>query len=411
MTGAWRALPVALMVIIALCLAPCVWAQWIPHGAPACTTAGWQGRVSIASDGAGGAVLAWSDSREGDFHVYAQRFDAAGNAWWKKNGVPVCTQYGKREYPAVAGDSDGGAFVAWRDQRSGESDVYVQRIGPLGDAVWTEDGLLVCGEAGEQSSIAVAVDGSGGAIIVWEDGRSGNNADIYAQRVSASGEVVWSEGGKQVCLALGDQSTPVILSTGSGGAIIAWTDSRNGQKDIYVQKLGADGSSEWAADGEAVCVSDWDQQYPRITSDESDGAIVVWEDARNADNDIYAQRFGEDGAPLWDEGGIPVCFAEGDQDYPELVSDTAGGAIVVWEDGRAGKNIYAQRLGSEGTRLWGDDGLALCDIEGYQGMPKKDMYRRLGRGDSHLGRLQGRSRLELRHLRAADDRRRCNCMG
>jgi hypothetical protein len=35
-------------------------------------------------------------------------------------------------------------------------------------------------------------DGSGGAVIAWQDTRNGNN-DIYAQRVSASGSGVWEE--------------------------------------------------------------------------------------------------------------------------------------------------------------------------------------------------------------------------
>ncbi len=53
---------------------------------------------------------------------------------------------------------------------------------------WTADGVPLCVEVGNQEILAIASDGAGGAIVAWQDGRSGNN-DIYAQRVTHSGEV------------------------------------------------------------------------------------------------------------------------------------------------------------------------------------------------------------------------------
>jgi len=82
-------------------------------------------------------------------------------------------------------------------------------------------------------------DGMGGAIITWEDARSGIFADIYAQRINASGVVQWTTNGVPISTAPGDQWTPMITSDSAGGAIIRWLDLRSGERDIYAQRINA----------------------------------------------------------------------------------------------------------------------------------------------------------------------------
>ncbi|WDT80849.1 MAG: hypothetical protein MPW14_03440 [Candidatus Manganitrophus sp.] len=86
----------------------------------------------------------------------------------------------------------------------------------------------------------------GGAIVTWTDRRSGTN-DLYAQRVNSGGTVQWTANGVAVSTAAGDQSSgtatspPQILPNGFGGAIIAWQDHRSGNWDIYAQGISAGG--------------------------------------------------------------------------------------------------------------------------------------------------------------------------
>jgi len=49
--------------------------------------------VTIVSDGAGGAIVTWSDFRGGDpkAHIYAQRMNATGTPQWAADGVALCT--------------------------------------------------------------------------------------------------------------------------------------------------------------------------------------------------------------------------------------------------------------------------------------------------------------------------------
>jgi hypothetical protein len=47
--------------------------------------------------------------------------------------------------------------------------------------------FVVSAAASEQSAAAIVSDGAGGAIVAWQDYRGGMGADIYAQRILATG--------------------------------------------------------------------------------------------------------------------------------------------------------------------------------------------------------------------------------
>jgi hypothetical protein len=153
----------------------------------------------------------------------------------------------------------------------------------------------ICTESHDQQEPQITSDGSDGAIIAWQDNRSGN-WDIYAQRVHASGTPQWTDCGVGICMASNSQEYPQITSDGSGGAIIAWKDYRNNTDyDIYAQRVDALGDTKWTADGVGICTASDSQEYPQITSDGSGGAIIAWRDNRNGNYDIYAQKIYQDG--------------------------------------------------------------------------------------------------------------------
>jgi hypothetical protein len=57
----------------------------------------------------------------------------------------------------------------------------------------------------------------------------------------------------------------------------------------------------------------------------------------------------------WQENGVPVALVTGDEEAPEIISDGAGGSIIVWQTYYSyndSPDIYAQRLDSEGYPLW-----------------------------------------------------------
>src|SRR5262249_59389488 len=124
-----------------------------------------------------------------------------------------------------------------------------------------------------------------------------------------------------VCTATGSQADPAMISDGAGGAIIAWDDNRAGDFDIYVQRLNSAGGPQWIANGTALCLSTGDQTLPDLAPDGTGGAIVGWQDFRNGNSDVFAQRIAGSGAIQWDDAGEPVTAAALDQTDPQIRTD------------------------------------------------------------------------------------------
>jgi hypothetical protein len=143
------------------------------------------------SDGSGGAIIAWEDRRGGSYSdIYAQRINASGGAQWTANGVAICTAANTQQSTQMISDGYEGAIITWQDYRSGiTADIYSQRVNSSGVIQWTVDGVAICAAANTQQAIQIASDGSGGAIITWDDYRSGSTHEIYAQRVHSDGNV------------------------------------------------------------------------------------------------------------------------------------------------------------------------------------------------------------------------------
>lgn len=213
--------------------------QWTPNGVAICTVSRGQYDPKITSDGAGGAIITWHDERYGTntYNIYAQHVNSNGNTQWTPNGAAISTADGAQVVPQIISDGGGGAIITWHDYRSGDPDIYVQRVNSNGITQWTTDGVAICTTNGIHYSPELINDGTGGAIIAWEDYRSGNG-DIYVQRVNSSGFIQWTANGTAISTASNDQRYPQITSDGVGGAIITWRDWRSGTNwDIYAQRI------------------------------------------------------------------------------------------------------------------------------------------------------------------------------
>lgn len=345
---------------------------WTHDGIAVCSAINYQVAPQIVSDGSGGAIIVWQDTRIGSFYdIYAQRIDADGSHLWTSAGIAVCIATYHQDMPIIVSDGSGGAIIAWRDIRNGiDHDIFAQRVNASGVVQWTIDGVAISAASDNQMYAQMAPDGSGGAIITWNDTRSGY-FDIYAQRVDASGTVQWTTDGVSVCTATDYQYYPQIIPAASGGAIIAWDDYRSGTgSDIYAQKIDLNGSIQWTpVDGISICNASEDQNIPRLIPISTGGAIIAWSDRRSvSDHDIYAQRIDANGNYQWTYGGIPICTESNHQYTLAAVPDGNDCAILIWKDYRSTTNydLYAQKLSPYGELLWTATGVAISTAAGNQ---------------------------------------------
>jgi hypothetical protein len=399
---------------------------WSDNGTAVCTSSGRRYFLFVTSDGSGGAIIAWSDFRTNyQADVYAQRVDSAGTPQWDADGAPIRIGNGSEYVRALASDGSGGAIIAW----SGLGGVFVQRVDSTGEPKWGGGISISSDERGSSSGFAMVSDGSGGAIISWEglgfvyvqrvdsagtpkwevdgmalystptyqprmalvsDGLEGaivtwtgkheNGPGVYAQRLDNVGQPLW---GTEGVLVRSGGLGPVMTSDGSGYALVAWTDEQNSsgeeRGDIYAQRLNPDGTLAWEGDGLAICTAPKRQLCPAVVSDGSGGAIIAWQDGRDSEaadaadwlwtdevnvrhnDDIYAQRVDSSGEVLWASNGVPVCNAPHLQTQPMMTGCGSGSAVLLWadyrdyplEDMHTDFNVafdwYGQRVNSSGV--------------------------------------------------------------
>ena len=361
-------------LLLSLVLVPNVHSAWVLDGTLVCSAANRQDGPQLLSDGSGGVFVTWYDQRFGisNYDIYAQRVNASGVPEWTANGVSVCGATATQFLPRLVSDGSGGIIIAWWDVRSGDADIYAQRLNGAGVPQWTANGVAVCTATGDQVDPELVGDGSGGVVVVWDDARFGiSDYDIFAQRLNASGAPQWAANGVFVSGAAANQRISNVASDGAGGAIVAWEDSRGGTRDIYAQRMSFLGVAQWAINGVAVCTAANDQFEPQLIGDGSGGSVMTWYDARVASNDIYAQRLNGAGVPQWTANGVAVCNASGNQAIPRLATDGSGGAIIAWEDVRSGDyDIYAQRLDASGVPRWSFNGVVVSAVFGFASYPE-----------------------------------------
>ena len=331
--------------------------QWAANGVLICSAVGKQDKTWIISDGAGGAIIAWEDARMdvagGTEDIYAQRINSAGVPQWTANGVVICNAVDRQKEIHMVEDGVGGAILVWRDDRNaGVQDIYAQRVNSAGVVQWTANGVVICNDVNDQNKPRITTDGTiGGGIITWADKRgAGGKEDIYAQRTNAAGIVQWAANGVVICNAVDVQKRPVIASDSYGGAVIAWEDSRTGTEDVYAQRVDSNGTIHWTVNGNVVSNAADVQKRVDISEANNGKVLLVWEDARTGGvEDIYSQVIDTAGTMLGTANGIAVSTAADVQKKPFVFRSGTTDWITIWQDDRnkavtGNTDWYAQGL-------------------------------------------------------------------
>lgn len=346
-------------------------AQWNINprqNTPVCTNKSGQFSVQAVSDNKGGTLLVWQDLRAGNYDIYAQYLDVKGKAKWAVDGIPVCDFAGNQTEPKVIPSEDAGFIICWSDDRSVNADIFIQKINEAGVLQWRNAGVPVCRQSSGQFDVGITTDGNGGAILSWTDNRNSILFnDLFIQRISANGEPAWQVNGVPACLATNNQFVPRIVSDNSGGAYLAWIDRRNGNNqpdDIYAQRFNANGTALWAENGALICAASQIPFEPRMIADGAGNAVYVWQDSRNINSDIYAQKILPNGNIAWAAAGVAVCNNNADQTLPVISGDAVNGFVIAWEDLRNSvnkKDIYAQKINVNGNAVWAANGIAVSN--------------------------------------------------
>jgi hypothetical protein len=296
-------------------------------------------RPTASFDGSNYMVV-WGDVKNGVGRISGARVSAAG-ALLTSEPLQVSGQDHGAYAPDIAFDGV-THLVVWQDARGGTWDVYGTRLNRLGVPLDGE-GFAVCSESRGQGDPAVAF-GGGLYMVVWQDSRSGG-WDIYGARVSPSGVVLDTEG-LAISTSSGAQRHPSVAYDGVD-FVVVWEDSRNGDWDIYSARVNVSGG---VLDPNGVPVSSGpdDEWTPGIASNGS-SCLVAWQAWRGGSGDVLGAVLGPSGATELSKV-ISISDAGGRQWSPD-VAFNGREYVVAWSDARRGPanvDIYACRVAPNG---------------------------------------------------------------
>ncbi len=241
-------------------------------------------------------------ARQGGFttprHLYAQKFDAAGNRLWGANSTAIFTsgslQFGN--FPTFTPDGTGGMVVAWYSS-SPSLQCFVQRLDSTGAAELPANGLPVSTNATRlRVSPSAAYDSASGSIYAtWIELNGAQSMHgVYAQRVFA-GVRQWTDDGA-VIEPLGNQEftqARTLLYNGVEPASFYVRTLGFGNQVVEGDKLSAfDGAIAWSTDV-STAVSGKSRLTGTIAGSQ---AVMVWQDSRDDESDLYGQNVREDGS-------------------------------------------------------------------------------------------------------------------
>ena len=285
--------------------------------------------IKAVPDGSNGAIFICSDiSNNGN--IYAQKINSVGQVQWNNILTPitaVTTNDSKFDVTAVA-DGSGGVFVAWSDYLNNQftGEIYVQRISNTGAVMWTAGGVRVTSTNTRDDFFPVVhVDGAGGLFVGWlMNDDNGDNFQSYVQRYNSAGVAQWTANGVQLSTAPGFRAITALVKDGTGGVFALFDDTRNDPNgldynyvmnntlaniDIYGQRVSSTGSLLWTANAIVIANGAGNQSELKtgLVEDGSGGFMFAYSDGRNDDGsfsnlDVYAQRINSSGAAQWGAG-------------------------------------------------------------------------------------------------------------
>ncbi len=282
------------------------------------------------------------------FIVFRQSEDAA--ATWSE-GQTINTQP-TAFLPMMTGDRDGALYGVYTDERKKHLQVFFNRSLDHG-RTWLPEDVRIDAMRGIRSgaiSVAVASDGLGRVLAVWEE-RGSRGRSIQAAASQDRG-TTWTppvriDDGKSRISPL---SPSVVFA--SGRAIVTWTAASIGTRQIgqVWSDVSSDGGLTW---GEDVLVHEAQKgSAPRVHL-VSDGARarMAFHAGPSAATTIYYSDTDAAGAWHGKDGRLTAISPEKTKCFnPRLAVDEAGAVVVVYEEGA--RRIRASRS-PDGGKTWG----------------------------------------------------------
>ncbi len=222
--------------------------------------------------------------------------------------------------------------ITWDDETHGATEIYFLRVGADGARIGPD--VRVTSTSDWSTDSALAWTGSE-YVTCWQDARDGDR-DIFCRRIGADGTLPGAE--TRVTSTTAAAETPAVVSAGSQVGV-AWVDYRGSDADVWFQRLALDGSPL----GGNVRITDdaGSSLTPTIAWSGSEFG-TCWEDSRDSYTNVYCARISAGGAKVGSEVDVSVTL--GYSELPWMVWSGSEYAVAWVDDVDSDEEIYVARF-------------------------------------------------------------------
>jgi hypothetical protein len=162
--------------------------------------------------------------------------------------------------------------------------------------------------------------------------------------------------------SLGSGINAQVAATSDGGVYVAWLSDGNNYH-VYLQRLNSLGEPQLGDNG--MVVSDnanasWIAVFHlNLAVDSEDNAIITIVDQRTGGQwEVYAYKIASDGSMLWGDDGVALTTSSTSNMSPRLTLLPDNSVVVTWTHND--NTVLFQRISSAGVLLWGT-GILISD--------------------------------------------------
>lgn len=293
--------------------------------------------------------------------------------------LQVCGAAGEQALPKVANANNNGTYISWFDNRNGSYAVYLIRLSALGIIMMSETLISNNPQSTSLVDYDMISDDSGNAIIAFTDTRNGSNINPFVYKISPQGNFLWGANGITLANDVNTfQPNPKLAKTTDNSIVVTWVYSSTPNKIVF-QKISPGGVKQWGAD--PVYLSGTGAEnftFPSLVTSDNNSVIALWSGYTGSflnpgNYKLYSQKFSSDGSMVWKDtvyslGRVTGFFT------PKIFPDESNGALYVWEDDRNAVNLrsaFVQHYSSSGTRIFPLNG---AEVSTESGVNKFDAW-------------------------------------
>lgn len=286
----------------------------------------------------------------------------------------ICNVNFAQLIPKTAGTSNGDTYITWFDNRSGNLDLYLQKLDINGNPQFATNGMLISSHT--QSSwigdYDIKVDANDNLIIAFSDKRNAGMSDTtvnpFVYKISSSGTFLWGANGVNLTNVVSYyQLWPKIALATDGNVFVTWWQLDTNTSSILTQKLNSNGVLQWANPYTIQGNPPGKNIYPNIVPSDNGNAILSWCYGPQGGGSfvpdiktIFVRKINGSGIPVWTDS----IFSRSTPDIPpyvvpQVLPDGNNGAFFSWYYSRNMNSLVSavQRISSSGVLSFPSNGV------------------------------------------------------